>query len=108
MSGEYNSEVCKKNRESINEKINVLFERDEDKEKRLKNVEMILSEFKSIPQTLIDIRNDLKELAPTVTDNKFWVDKFKQACFWISVMAVGGGLAAIVFKIIHKLLGFVN
>jgi hypothetical protein len=107
MGDEFNINLCKKIREGIDEKINKLFDCDESHEERIKCIEITLSKFENIPETLRGIRDDLKILTmikPIVEDSAEWITKIKNACVWISITAVGGGLAAIVFKVISNLI----
>lgn len=52
---------------------------------------------------IIYIRDILAEIVPLVKDNTYWVGKWKQAIFYIAVMAVGGGLVATAFYLLRNI-----
>jgi len=45
----------------------------------------------------------ITEISPTVKDNKYWVGKIKDTFFWISTIAVGGGLVAFCFHLVRNI-----
>lgn len=87
----------------------------ESKEKFEVETKVVLAEIKkdieSLTATVSDglkadiiyIRDILAEIMPLIKDNTYWVGKWKQAIFYIAVMAVGGGLVATAFYLLRNI-----
>lgn len=52
---------------------------------------------------IIYIRDVLAEIMPLIKDNTYWVGKWKQAIYYIAIMAVGGGLVATAFYLLRNI-----
>lgn len=108
MAGEFNEDLCKQIQRDMNGKIDKLFETKDTHDRRLAQLEITFAKFETIPATLKDIHADLRTLTnmkPKVEDNAFWVGKVKWAVLWVSVIAIGGGIAAIAFKAVCSAFG---
>ena len=67
-------------------------------ETSVNQLEKVLSN--DIKSTLGKIFDKIDIMCPLVKDNAYWVGKWKQAIFWIAVMAMGGGMIALAFQLI--------
>ena len=56
---------------------------------------------KSINEILVKVDG----LVPMVNDNSKWITQIKWAVVWITVIAIGGGLASLTFAIVRKIVG---
>lgn len=77
-------------------------------EERLARLETNVSQLQAtinndVKHTLSKIWDKVNEMCVAVKDNSYWVGKWKQAIFWVAVIAVGGGMVATAFYLLRNL-----
>jgi SMC interacting uncharacterized protein involved in chromosome segregation len=53
-------------------------------------------------KNLTDLNDKLSDLCPKVADHSYWIDKVKWGTATITIVAVGGGVVAILMKVISN------
>lgn len=67
--------------------------------------QVALAKLDGISDNVTKTYEKVLELCPVVKDNKDWITRMKGGVVWIAVIAVGGGLASILFIVIKKAIG---